>query len=174
MSLYNTYDRTQQFAELLVPYDVGSGEVSAATQQANARKNLGIGPGGSAAIGSISSNGSIVSTSPSGGVGYAAGAGGAVTQGTSRTTGVTLNTDTGAITMFSAAGSATPASFTVTDSSVGANDVIVLSQKSGTNLYELFVTAVAAGSFVITFFTTGGVAVDAPVINFAIIKGAVA
>lgn len=109
-----------------------------------------------------------------GGVGYSTGAGGAVTQLTSRTTGVTLNTPTGAITMFSAAGSTTPATFTVTNSAVAATDVIILNQASGTNLYQLLVTAVGTGSFDITFFTTGGVVVDAPVINFAVIKGVTA
>jgi hypothetical protein len=48
------------------------------------------------------------------GIGYYTGA--AFTQGTSRTTGVTINAYAGAITLFSAAGSATAASFTVTDS----------------------------------------------------------
>jgi hypothetical protein len=46
--------------------------------------------------------------------------------------------------------------------------------KSGTNLYVLLVTAVAAGSFNVTFYTTGGTATDAPVINFSIIKGVAA
>jgi hypothetical protein len=99
------------------------------------------------------------------------GAGGAVTQITSRTTGVTLNTDTGAITMFTAAGSATAATFTVTNSSVAATDVVHVCVKSATNLYNTLVTAVAAGSFNITFFTTGGVASDTPVLNFVVIKG---
>jgi hypothetical protein len=104
------------------------------------------------------------------GVGYSTG--GAVTQITSRTTGVTLNANVGAITLVSAAGSATPASFTVTDSKVAATDVVVVSQKSGTDLLELHVTATAAGSFRITFFTTGGTTTETPVINFAVIKGA--
>jgi hypothetical protein len=114
--------------------------------------------------------GSILSNGLSG-IGYATGAGGTVTQATSRTTGVTINKVSGAITMFSAAGSATAASFTVTNSAVAATDVIHLSQKSGTNLYNFLVTTVAAGSFNITFFTTGGTATDAPVINFVVIKG---
>ena len=104
------------------------------------------------------------------GVGYSSGS--AVTQITSRTTGVTINSNAGAITLVSAAGSATPASFTVTNSKVGASDVVVLSQKSGTDLLELHVTATAAGSFRITFFTTGGTTTETPVINFAVIKGA--
>jgi hypothetical protein len=36
------------------------------------------------------------------------------------------------------------------------------------------VTAVAAGSFQITFFTTGGTTSDAPVINFAVIRAVAA
>jgi len=111
-------------------------------------------------------------TSAGTGVGYTTGAGGTVTQATSRTTAVTLNTGTGAITMFSAAGSATAATFTVNNSSIAATDNIIVNQKSGTNLYVLLITAIAAGSFNITFYTTGGTSTDAPVINFSVIKGA--
>lgn len=106
------------------------------------------------------------------GLGYGTGAGGTVTQVTSRTTGVTINKPCGNITMFTAAGSATPASFTVTNSMVGANDVVSVCIKSGaTNVYNLAVTAVAAGSFVVTFWTTGGTASDTPVLNFNVHKG---
>jgi hypothetical protein len=108
------------------------------------------------------------------GTGYATGSGGAVTQLISRTTGVTLNKPTGAITMFSAAGSAVAATFIVTNSTVAATDTIIINQSTGTNLYVLLITAVAAGSFNVTFYTTGGVATDAPVLNFAIIKAVVA
>lgn len=111
-------------------------------------------------------------TAASAAIGYITGTGGAVTQITSRTTGVTLNKPTGAITLVSAAGSATPASFTVTCSSCAATDVPVVVQKSGTDLYELHVTAVSAGSFRITFFTTGGTTTEQPVFNYAIMKGA--
>jgi hypothetical protein len=108
------------------------------------------------------------------GVGYSTGAGGTVTQTSSRTTGVTLNKTTGAITLVSAAGSATAATFTVTNSTVAATDVIILSQKSGTDLYDLMVTAVAAGSFNITFRTTSGTTTETPVFNFAVIKAVAA
>lgn len=109
------------------------------------------------------------------GVGFTTGAGGAVTQGTSRTTGVTLSKYCGAITLFTAAGSATAASFTVTNTLVAATDVILLSVKSSTtNLYQAFVTAVGAGSFQITFFTTGGTTSDTPVFSFAVIKAVAA
>lgn len=115
-----------------------------------------------------------LTSSGTAGVGYATGAGGTVTQGTSRTTGVTLDKTTGAITLFSAAGSTTAATFTVTNSTVAATDVIILNQKSGTDLYDLMVTAVAAGSFNITFRTTGGTTTEQPVFNFAVIKAAAA
>jgi hypothetical protein len=109
-----------------------------------------------------------------GGLGYGTGSGGTVTQVTSRTTGVTLNKTNGAITLVSAAGMAVFQSFTVTNSKVAATDVVQVSQKSGTDLYQIFVTAVAAGSFRITFATTGGVTVEQPVFNFAIIKAVTA
>jgi hypothetical protein len=149
---------------------VASGNISACTSTGMvlATPNIGAATGTS-----LTATGAIVSTGTAG-VGYATGAGGAVVQGTSRTTGVTINKRCGAITMFSAAGSATAATFTVTNSTVGANDVIILNQASGTNLYDLLVTAVTAGSFNITFLTTGGTATDAPVINFAVIDGVAA
>ena len=122
---------------------------------------------------SLTATGVIVSTGTAG-VGYATGAGGTVTQGTSRTTGVTLNKTSGAITLFSAAGTTTAATFTVTNSTVAATDVIILNQKSGTDLYNLMVTAVAAGSFNISFRTTGGTTTETPVFSFAVIKAVAA
>ena len=127
--------------------------------------------------GALSTSGSILSTGTTG-VGYATGAGGAVSQGTNRTTGVTINKTTGAITLFSqvntAVSGATAQSFTVTNSTVAATDTIIVSQKSGTDLYIKSVTAVAAGSFKITNFTTGGTTNEAPVFNFTVIKGVAA
>jgi len=136
--------------------------LGSAPNQVSTNKNLG--------TMAFQSSNAIGST---GTIGFVVGAGGAVTQATSRTTGVTLNTSCGQITMFSAAGSATAATFTVTNSQVSSVDIIRLNQQSGTNLYVLLVTAVANGSFNITFYTTGGTATDAPVINFSVIKGSI-
>ena len=108
------------------------------------------------------------------GIGYATGAGGTVTQGTSRTTGVTLSKRSGAITLFTAAGTSAYTSFTVTNTLVSATDVIIVNQKSGTNIYETFVSAVADGSFRITFSAASGTASDAPVFNFVVIEGVAA
>jgi len=149
---------------------VASGNISACTSTSMVMVTPVIG----AATGtSLTATGTIVSTGTAG-VGYATGAGGAVTQLTSRTTGVTLNKTTGAITLVSAAGTTVAATFTVTNSTVAATDVIILNQKSGTDLYDLMVTAVAAGSFNISFRTTGGTTTETPVFSFAVIKAVAA
>jgi hypothetical protein len=122
--------------------------------------------------GNLISYGSI--TSNAGGIGYSTGAGGTVTQLTSRTTGVTINKISGSITLVSAAGSASYASFTVTNSTVAATDVIIVNQKSGTDKYEPWISNVAAGSFQITFADTSGTTTEQPVFNFAVIKAVAA
>jgi hypothetical protein len=115
------------------------------------------------------STGNIQATG-TGKIGYGTGSGGAVTQITDRTTGVTLDKTNGAITLVSAAGSATFASFTVTNSTVAATDTVIVNQKSGTDRYMIHVTNVSAGTFDITFATTGDTTTEAPVFNFAVIK----
>jgi hypothetical protein len=148
--------------------ETGTGAAVFANTPTLVTPNIGAATGTSLAVtGAVSSSGTA-------GVGYVTGAGGAVTQAISRTTGVTLNKTTGAITLFSAAGTTTATTFAVTNSTVAATDVIVLSQKSGTDLYDLMVTAVGAGSFNITFRTTGGTTTEQPVFNFAVIKGVAA
>lgn len=121
----------------------------------------------------ITSEGNLLITSAAS-LGYGTGSGGAVTQTTSRTTGVTLDKSAGAITLVSAAGTATWQTFTVTNANVAATDTIIVNQKSGTDLYMIHVTNVSAGSFNITFATTGGTTTEQPVFNFAVIKSATA
>lgn len=124
--------------------------------------------------GALLATSSLKSSGATAGLGYATGAGGAVTQITSRTTGVALNKVCGAITLVSAAGSASYQTFTVTNSAVVATDVVRVVQKSGTDKYIIHVTAVGAGSFDITFATTGGTTTEQPVFNFAVIKAVAA
>lgn len=127
---------------------------------------------GAGTLAGVLSTNSIVSTSRTAGIGYAVGSGSTVTQGTSRTTGVTINAVSGSITLFSAAGSAVYQDFTVTNSTVGINDIIIINQRSGTDRYVIEITNIAAGSFRVTFATTGGTTVEAPVFNYCIIKAA--
>jgi hypothetical protein len=107
-------------------------------------------------------------------VGYATGTGSTVTQGSSRTTGVTINALCGAITLVSAAGSTAWQSFTVTNNKVAVTDTVIVNQKSGTDLYIINVTAVGTGSFRITYATTAGTTTEQPVFNFAVIKAVAA
>jgi hypothetical protein len=121
----------------------------------------------------------LLSSSASGGVGYSTGAGGAVTQATSKTTGVTLNTVCGKVTMNNASiGAGNHVTFTVTNSQVVATDTIVLSLASGAvdgSKYRYWISAVAAGSFNVTVENyTGGALAEALVINFAVLKSVAA
>jgi hypothetical protein len=118
-------------------------------------------------------------------VGYTTGAGGTVTQLTSRTTGVTLNKASGAITLFAAAIAGHEADeFTLTNSEIGANDVVALCIKSGCaagtrKYYQTHVVETAAGSCVISVgnidnASVPSVGTDTPVLQFVVIKGVVA
>jgi hypothetical protein len=114
-------------------------------------------------------------------LGYAtgAGAGSTVTQATNRTTGVTINKRTGAITTNNASLAAEgSADFVVTNDKVEINDVVILSMRSGANSGGTLVQvlAVAAGSFTIRVHNgnvaAGTAETGAIIINFAVIKGA--
>ena len=102
--------------------------------------------------------------------------GGTVTQATNKSTGVTLNTESGQITMNDAAlAAAAEVSFTVTNSKVAATDVVVACHGSaGTaGSYLVNANAIAAGSFAVTVSNvSGGSLSEAIVINFVALKGA--
>lgn len=137
--------------------------------------DINLTPKGTGAVNIPNANidsGSVLATTE---LGYAAG--GTVTQTTSRTTGVTLNTPSGSITLVpgSIAGLNTQ-EFTLTNSFIAATDVVVVSFKSGltTAQYDVTVTATAAGSCKISVHNVNNSATptDTPVINFVVIKGA--
>lgn len=112
-----------------------------------------------------------------GGIGYAAGAGGAVTQATSKSTGVTLNKPSGAITMNGASlANSTTVTFTLTNSEIGANDTLSINHRSGGTAGAYVINAqCAAGSANINVRNiSGGSLSEAIVLGFNLIKGAVA
>lgn len=126
--------------------------------------------------------GQVLTTAP---LGYGTGAGGTVTQLTSRTTGVTLDKITGEIVLFAGSIAGHEADeFTLTNSLIGANDVIMLCIKSGAaaatrKYYQVHAVAVSAGSCVISVgnidnASIPSVGTESPVIQFVILKGAVA
>ena len=105
--------------------------------------------------------------------GYTTGAGASVTQSGSRGSGVTCSGACGAITLYTAAGTTSWTTFSVACTAVAATDTVAVSVKSSTNTYVAFVSSVTTNYFSITFASTGGTATDAPVINYAIIKGTI-
>lgn len=128
--------------------------------------------------GAVNGSNSITTASATAGVGYRTGAGGAVTQITSQTTGVTLSKPCGVITTIalSVAAEAT-ASFIVTNTVVAITDTPVVAIQSGSNggNTSVAVTIVTAGTFTIMIMNNnlaaGTTETGTLLINFAIIKG---
>lgn len=105
--------------------------------------------------------------------------GGAVTQATNRSTGVTLNTISGVITTNSTSLAAeTGATFTVTNSQIFADDIVLLCIAGGSNGGNTTATVIviAAGSFQVTVANqnaSGGTAeTGAILLNFLVMKAA--
>lgn len=137
---------------------------------------------GEIATGAVTATGGITTSGATGiGLGYATGAGGAVTQATNRTTGVTLSKLTGQITTNNASLAAeTAASFVVTNTAVAIGDVVVTSIQSGSNGGNTTIQTVTVtnGSFTLQVANqnaSGGTAeTGAIIINYAVIKAVAA
>jgi len=132
--------------------------------------------GGSVNATTITASSSILSSSPSAGIGYAAGAGGVVTQVTSKVNDVTLNTLTGRITTSNAALAAGgSAIFNLFNSSISVGDVVIGNVISGYTLggsYSVRMEFTRAGGTVVVLKNeTGSNLSDTVVIQYAVIKG---
>ena len=108
-------------------------------------------------------------------IGYSTAAQGAVTQLTSKSTGVTLNKSAGRITMNNASlANQANVLFTLTNSMIGANDVVIVAVSGGgtSGAYWPYVASLSAGSVVLGLFNnTAGPLSEAVILNFAIIHG---
>jgi len=111
-------------------------------------------------------------------IGYSAAAQGAVTQATSKSTGVTLNKSAGQITMNNAAlAGGAVATFTLTNNTISANDTIIVNISSVTTgstaaAYTTYVCSMTAGSAVIALRNLSATSYsEAVVINFSVIHG---
>ena len=123
------------------------------------------------AFAAVAATGAV--TSSGGGVGYSAGAGGTVTQTSSKSTGATLHKLSGQVTMSGAALAAnTTVSFTLTNNQIAATDLLVLNHASGGTAGAYLLNAqCGAGSAVINVRNvTAGSLSEAIVIRFAVIK----
>ena len=109
--------------------------------------------------------------------GYITGEGGTVTQATSKATGVTLSKKCGQITMHNASlAAATTVSFTLTNSTIAATDLLVLNHVSGgtAGAYLLNAQAAAGSASINVRNVTAGALGEAIVIGFAVIKAVTA
>ena len=110
-------------------------------------------------------------------LGYSAAAQGTVTQLTSKSTAVTLNKSMGRITMNNASlATATNATFTLNNTTISANDTVILTISGGQatpGSYNAFANALDTGSVSITLRNiSGGSLSEAVVINFCVLHGA--
>ena len=109
--------------------------------------------------------------------GYITGDGGTVTQATSKSTAVTLNKKCGTVTLNNAALAADAiVSFTLTNSTIAATDVIVLNHASaGTaGKYALNAQAAAGSASINVTNISAGALSEAIVIRFVVIKAVAA
>jgi hypothetical protein len=121
--------------------------------------------------------GGLASSSPTAGIGYGTGAGGAATQGTSKATTVVLDTITGTITMHTAAlNAATIVSFTLTNAAIALTDHVLVQHISAGTVGAYTCTAIgAAGSATIYVRNnTAGNLSEAIVLKFTVLKSVVA
>lgn len=110
-------------------------------------------------------------------LGYAAAAQGTVTQLTDKSTAVTLNKSMGRITMSNASlATATNATFTLNNSTISANDTVILTISGGqatAGSYNAFANSLATGSVSITLRNiSGGSLSEAVIVNFCVLHGA--
>jgi len=109
-------------------------------------------------------------------IGYAPAAQGTVTQLTNKSTAVTLNKSMGRITMNNEAlAGGVNALFTLNNSYISANDVVVVSVSGGgtAGAYWPFVASQTTGAAVIGLYNnSGGSLGEAVIINFTVIHGA--
>lgn len=109
--------------------------------------------------------------------GYVTGEGGTVTQATSKSTAVTLNKKCGTVTMHNAALAADAiVSFTLTNSTIAATDVLILNHASaGTaGKYALNAQAAAGSASINVTNISAGALSEAIVIRFAVVKAVAA
>ncbi len=125
----------------------------------------------------VTTAGAIRSSGATAGVGYAAGAGGAITQDNTsgKATAVTLNTVTGEITMNNAQlNGLSTVTFVLTNSAVANTDVMIINQVGGANigLYTFNAQCNSGSANITVFNATNNNRSDAIVLRYAVIKGA--
>jgi hypothetical protein len=150
----------------------GNADTATSATTATTATNLA---GGTVDATTVTSSGAMRTTSNAAPIGYNTGAGGAVTQETSKSTTVTLNRTTGIITMHNAAlAGGASVSFALLNSSIASGDLVIAHPGGAVPAsYTVNVLAVSSGAVSLRVTNvTGGSLSEAMTINFAVIKGA--
>lgn len=147
------------------------------TLSATVTANVSTFPTVLSATGNVVSTGNIYSAG-SGTVGYNTGAGGTVSQSGNKAGGVTLNKPSGEITMQNTAlGSDTSVSFTFTNSTIGARDLLLLNIVGGVTTpgtYNLDANCTTGSAVITVRNITAGSLSEAIVLRYAVIRGSIA
>ena len=172
--LYVSNNYTGTYSDgVVIDYVTGNGRISVGSGD---QITLYTGGPNTTPVANLYSNGTFTSANvlASSGIGYGAGSGGTVAQITTRTTGVTLNKPAGLITLFSTTmANTTSNTFVLTNSTIAANDFILLNHFSGGTLGNYtFAANTSNGQANVTIRSVATVAAEAPVIQFVVIKGA--
>jgi hypothetical protein len=183
---FNVTDTASDAGSLLADLQIGGSSRFSVSKAGNvsAAGTLAV-TGASTLTGAVTFKAAAKSDSATAGIGYATGAGGTVTQASSRTTGVTLDKICGEITLVAGTISGHEAdAFVLTNSTIAATDTVVVNIKSGVaagtaKYYSVNVIGVAAGSCTISVGnldngTIPSTGTDTPVLNFAVIKAVAA
>ena len=126
--------------------------------------------------GTGSTTGNLIATGTTG-IGYGTGAGGGVTQATSKSTAVTLNKPTGQITMYGVndangqLGAGVTVSFLVNCSLAADKDCVIVNTLAYGS-YQVWAESATSSFRIYVKNITASTMAEAVVINFAIIKGA--
>jgi hypothetical protein len=147
------------------------------TLSANITANVTTFPANVAAANVVVSGTGGVFLVDGGTMGYGAGAGGTVSQTGNKSSGVTLNKPAGEITMQNTAlGADATVQFTLTNSAIGARDVLLMNIVGGVATgaaYNLDANCSAGSAVVSVRNITGGSLSEAIVLRFVVIKGSI-
>lgn len=181
---FSTYDADTSFkwyaGNVKVAELSGTSELTATTFNGVHNGTVGTGTGATpaAAVFTTATATTSVLVNGSGGIGYSAGAGGTVTQGsTAKDLPVTLNKPTGQIVMSpEILNNAEIVSFTLNNSTISTNDLLVVTHRSVGTLGAYTVTATPANGTATIYVrnNTASVLAEPIVLQFAVIKSTTA
>lgn len=174
--IYNTFTDAANYERAALRWNANTMELVVDSAGTGAARNFSVFTGG-VEVARFQTDGGMTIRHATGGFGYGTGAGGTVTQLTSKATGVTLSKATGEITMNAAALAAnTTVSFTLTNTAIAAGDHIIFGVSGGTaGAYNVPNKVGAAGSVVVDVRNVTAASLsEAIVIKFSVFKAVTA